>query len=106
MQCGKRLFKKTHRFFHKHKKYSLRPSVEQVKVPELEPHPLSVLPYELVGALHVLRVGARVRRRHDLAHPPRLGVDDEGAGLPLGGGHVRQRGAQVVAVWKKGGIKE
>ena len=75
-------------------------AVEEVEVPELEPHPLVGLPDELVGAVHVLGVGARVGGGHDLAHLLVAGVDDEAACLALDVVHVGHRGAEVEAVCK------
>ena len=44
-------------------------TVEDVKVPEFEPDSLSFLADELVGAVEVLGVDARVGGRQDLALP-------------------------------------
>ena len=79
----------------------LRSPVEKVKVPEFQPHPLSRLPDELVGALHVLRVGAGVRGRHDLANLATVGVDLEAASLTLLIRGIGNRSSQMVLVCKK-----
>jgi hypothetical protein len=60
--------------------YSLGAAEEEVKVPELEAHPLPGLSDELVAADEVLGVGARIRRREDVPGALDVRVDGEGAG--------------------------